>query len=141
MIARALLVLAVGLLPADDAPKDDAVKKEKEKLKGTWKGGEGKREAVIVITDDSMTVTFKRGDKDRVYKGTYKLDPTQKPKALDFLVNEGPDEHKGKTSLQIYELDGDKLKWCANEPGKEGRPKEFAAQGGYLLIEFMREKP
>jgi len=141
MLARALFVLSVGFLLAADAQKDDAVKKEKEKLKGTWKSVDEKRQAVIVITDDSMTVTLKAGDKDRVYKGTYKLDPSQKPKTLDFMVSEGPDEHKGKTSLQIYELDGDKLKWCANEPGKDGRPKEFAAQGGYLLIELKRDKP
>ena len=48
----------------------------------------------------------------------------------------------GKTALGIYELDGDTLKWCANEPGGNERPKKFSSEAGtkYLLVTLKREK-
>jgi len=38
---------------------------------------------------------------------------------------------KGKTQLGIYELDGDKVKFCFAAPGKD-RPTEFTADAGSL---------
>jgi hypothetical protein len=44
--------------------------------------------------------------------------------------------------LGIYALDGDRFKWCANEPGKDERPQEFqtAEKSRYLFIVFQRAK-
>ena len=46
--------------------------------------------------------------------------------------------------MAIYEIDGDKLKWCAGEPGKGIRPTEFPAEpgekDGYLYLIFARVK-
>ena len=54
---------------------------------------------------------------------------TTKPKMVDLTFTAGPE--KGKTSLGIYEVDGDTWKICLGLAGK-GRPKEFTtkAQSG-----------
>jgi uncharacterized protein (TIGR03067 family) len=141
MKAKLLVVLAVGLLAAAEQ-KDDA-KKDQEKLQGTWAVVEGPPGGKMVFDGDKFTV--RHDDKD-LYKGTFKIDPSKSPKTIDLMVaedNSGGGTAKGKTSLGIYQLDGDKLKWCANEPGKEQRPKEFAKQAGgdrLLLVIFEREK-
>jgi hypothetical protein len=49
-------------------------------------------------------------------------------------------EHKGMTSLGIYELDGSTLRVCLGEPG-DPRPTKFHGGGTYTLEVFKREKP
>jgi len=140
---QTFLILAVGLLIADD-PKDAAVKKELEQLKGNWaatsyvKDGKPAPEQDLKMIKLSIAgdrVTFTKG-KD-VRKSTYKLDPTQKPKALDIVMIEGPD--KGKTLLGIYEVTGDDLRICLAILDKP-RPKEFAAKPETILETWKREK-
>ena len=48
---------------------------------------------------------------------------------------------KGKTTLSIYEIEGDTLKICSVEPGKD-RPTEFSSKpgSGHFLRVFKREK-
>ncbi len=41
MRMHALMILAVSLLIAADAPKEDAANKDKEKLQGTWQALQG----------------------------------------------------------------------------------------------------
>jgi uncharacterized protein (TIGR03067 family) len=91
----------------------------------------------------SCPVTVKKGDKVLI-KGTFKLDPSKKPKAIDMTVTEGRrDEDKGKELLGIYELDKDGLKWRTSEPGGKDRPKEFAAKEGSKnrFVTFKKDKP
>src|SRR5437016_835836 len=107
---KLLLVMVAGLLlGADDS---DAIKKDLEKMQGDWIAvtytSEGKPTdkadlAKIKLNVKGDTSTFQKGE--RVGKGTYKLDPTKKPKALDILLLDGP--NKGTSVLGIYEIDGD----------------------------------
>ena len=121
MTCYAATVLVAGLLvPAVPAPKevDDA----KGRLEGTWRGvaveeqgesskEEGKGYRLIV---EKETLTLKRGDAV-VVSGSFKLDPSAKPKCLDLTVTEGAG--KGHAILcDIYQRDGDVLKWCVNRP-------------------------
>ena len=57
--------------------------------------------------------------------GTFTIDPSKLPRAIDFAV-ESPLRADKKTStvLGIYELDGDTLKLMLTKPGQE-RPAEF----------------
>jgi uncharacterized protein (TIGR03067 family) len=73
-------------------------------------------------------------------RGTCKLDPSAKPKALDITGTEGP--NKGRTILAIYERNGDTLRVCYDLSGK-GRPAEFKSTEGsqLFLVEYKREKP
>ena len=44
------------------------------------------------------------------------------------VANRAIEKYKGKTAKAIYELNGDQLKWCANEPGKDARPTKFGSE-------------
>jgi uncharacterized protein (TIGR03067 family) len=128
------------LLLDPDLARETAATKDKERLQGTWTFVAGIREAQMLIAGEHFTVKFDNGD---IYLGTYTLDPTSKPKMMDMTIAEGPDKHRGKTSLIIYELDGEHLIWCPAEPGTGNRLRIFPSEEDthHLCIIFRREKP
>jgi len=144
-----LILLAAGFLIAADIPKEDAARKDQEKLQGVWKGltGEHNGDKLKDADVEMIRLTFKedklsaRSPDGQVKEvATYKLDPGKKPPALDLVLKEGPD--KDKTALGIYQLDGDMLKLCIAKPGKD-RPAEFATKpdSDTALMVLKREKP
>jgi uncharacterized protein (TIGR03067 family) len=76
---------------------------------------------------------------DKVIKGTSTIDPTKKPKTIDFTPTEG--DGKGELHLGIYELGEKTRKLCFAPPGKD-RPTEFSSMAGseQILVTFEREK-
>jgi uncharacterized protein (TIGR03067 family) len=140
---KLLAVVAVVLLVAAD--KDDAGKKDLEKLQGTWTyvsvESNGQK-----ITEDQLTkmsITYS-GDKWAVkedgkvaHAGTQKLDPSKTPHEIDSLITEG--EGKGTTMLGIYEFKGDTFRVCFDPQGKE-RPKEFTPKEGQFAGVIRRAK-
>ena len=102
---RCLLVLGVVfLLAADDAA--DEVKKELARFEGTWKfvsvemekmklPEEALKHPRLKIEGDKFSVS----DENVSQSGTFKVDPTKKPKTIDVTFTDGPE--KGKTSLGI----------------------------------------
>jgi uncharacterized protein (TIGR03067 family) len=158
-----LTVSAVGLLLAANAPGDDADIKEKEKLQGTWVMASGEVEGeklseeqvkkipkvILVFAGEGVSLKkYARGEDappQVLFRGTFKLDSSQKPKTIDITITVDINENlnKGKTVPGIYELEGDTLKWCAPEPGSKGdRPKELATKPGtrHMLSVLKREK-
>ncbi len=133
-------VLVVGLLlAAAPAPTEgDDVKKEREKLKGTWRAVSAEASGKPITMDDvDVILTFDKNTFELKIgvgifaKGTFTLNPSQKPKSIDFTIVET--HHKdimGKTWHGIYELEKDTLKWCAVLPGEKDRPKEFVTKEG-----------
>ena len=130
---------------ADVKSRPDAVAEEMEKLQGTWRQIAHERDGVadppeergweprVTFTGDTFVVTL--ADGTTAIKGTFKLDPTQEPKAVDWTDTFGPDA--GKTFLAIYSLDGDRLVFCAAAEGQE-RPTEFRAGPGLDVSVFHR---
>ena len=50
-------------------------------------------------------------------KGTFKVDPSKDPRAIDMEVTETKGKaHEGRTSKGIYAFDGETLKWCSVVP-------------------------
>ena len=144
MLVRLFLAIALVLSFLSAAWSGDA---KDDTLQGTWLpssaelGGkvfpdEVRKTIKLVIKGDKYTVTV--GEK--VDKGTVKLNPAAKPKALDITGTEGP--NKGKTILAIYERNGDTLRVCYDLSGKN-RPKEFKTKEGtqLFLVTYKREKP
>jgi internalin A len=137
-----LLPFLIAVLLGADDPKDDAARKEREKLAGTWKiisaekddqPDKAAKNAITTYTaDGKFSVKLPDGTSS---EGTYKLDPGKKPKAIDFTPS------KGKPHEGIYLLEGDSLKICHSDPGKP-RPNEFAAQAesGQTLLVLTRQK-
>jgi uncharacterized protein (TIGR03067 family) len=139
-----LLAVAVALALSSPSPGDDA-KDDGKKMQGTWlpKSGElgGKpfpdetlKTIKLVLKEDKYTATV-GSEPD---KGTFKLDPSAKPKAIDITGTEGP--NKGKTIPAIYELTDDTLTVCYNLGGKD-RPTEFKTKAGtqLFLVTYKRE--
>jgi len=134
MQVRTLAVLVVGLLiAADDAKSDN--KKDMEKMQGEWTMASGERNGQAI--PDEFVQSLKRTIKGNQYTvkredevingGTYTIDATKSPKAIDLKVTEG--QAAGQEMHGIYELDGDTIKICYANPGKP-RPTEFTAKEG-----------
>jgi uncharacterized protein (TIGR03067 family) len=148
VLASVSLFAAVGSLAADGEAKEEAVAKDLQAFKGTWrlsfKEEDGKKFSAEEIRDVIATanregrVSVRRGDKV-IGGGTIKLNPTKKPRAIDITFTEG--EGKGKTALGIYEIEGDAFRVCVARVGDE-RPAEFAARAGSgrILIVYQRVK-
>lgn len=119
--------------------REEAARRDRERMQGVWKFVSGKREAQLLISGEHFTMKFRNGD---IYVGTYTLDATAKPKAMDLTIQEGPEAYRGKTALAIYEFDADHLIWCPAEPGRQDRLAAFPGQEdlGHLCIIFRREK-
>jgi uncharacterized protein (TIGR03067 family) len=131
VIVPVLTVLVFGSVVG----AQDAVKKEMTQLEGEWSMVSGEangfsmpKETVNtgkrVAKDGETTITF---GGQIYFKARISIDPTRKPKAIDYTMTEGPT--KGKTHLGIYELDGDTVKFCFAAPGKD-RPTDFTAKEG-----------
>jgi uncharacterized protein (TIGR03067 family) len=152
MTKYVLAVFGTALLlsPVPAADKDDA-KKDQEALQGTWRpvsseregkdqGDDAKEHVLFIFEKDTFTV--KQGDQV-LLKGTFKLDPSKKPKAIDMTVTEGRrDDDKGKELHGIYELTKDGLKWCTAGPGGTDRPKEFSTREriNHMLVTLKKDK-
>jgi uncharacterized protein (TIGR03067 family) len=145
MRARAVPVLGLvlALLAAAGARAEKA-----ESLVGTWaittaeRNGKDAPEIAkhrIVFARDTFRIFL--GDKV-VYAGTYTVDTSKKPAAIDFNNTEGKD--KGQKWLGIWKLDKGRLTICDNgaDTANKPRPKEFqtAKDSGYVLVTCTREK-
>jgi uncharacterized protein (TIGR03067 family) len=89
-----------------------------------------------MMDGEKYTMTTKKGEE---FKGTFVLDPSKTPKAIDFRPAGG--QYKDKTLRGIYEIDGGMLKICFAEPDKE-RPAEFncKAGSGWTLATHKKQK-
>jgi uncharacterized protein (TIGR03067 family) len=144
-------VRGVADRPAKNKKKVDPVKQEMKRLQGTW-------QLVAMTTDGTpsqaaqlqgCTMTFGanntwafRGFGTGVQGGTFKVDPTKRPKTADFVITQGP--FKGKTCPEIYQLTGETLTFCYPHPGRIGaRPAKFASTAGswHILAVYQRVKP
>ena len=130
----------------DVASLRDAIAEEIKSLQGTWKQIGYEKDGVadpldeqgweprLTITGDKFVVTLADG---RIpFEGTYKLDPTRQPKAIDWTDTIG--EEAGKTLLGIYSLEGDRFVFCVAALGRE-RPAGFRTQPGQILRVNRRE--
>lgn len=139
----AFATTAIALVRAAD---DGAIKKDLAQLQGEWTMISGsadgqpmpeemRKEMKRLCKGEEITVMMA----ERVFlKAKITIDPTKKPKTIDYDMTEG--FSKGKKQLGIYELHGDTFKACFNSPGAE-RPTEFKAGAGFTLSEWKRQKP
>jgi uncharacterized protein (TIGR03067 family) len=141
------IAILFGICCLGTAPGADDAKKDMGLLEGDWSMVSGEASGQAMPAE--MVKTGKRAAKDgetvvtfggRVYfKAKYTVDPTKKPKTIDYTMTEGPT--KGKTHLGIYEVNGDTVKFCFAAPEKD-RPTEFTAKegSGWTLSVWKRDK-
>jgi uncharacterized protein (TIGR03067 family) len=138
------VIAMICVLLGSAAAQNDAVKKDLESLQGVWRivsmeGGyalaaEKLKEMKLTIRGNKASHLASEGQTE---EATIKLDPSKKPKAIDFTPQTGPD--KAKNLLGIYAIDGDTLRICATIDGGD-RPTEFKASKEASLIVLKREK-
>lgn len=147
LVVGVLLAAMVALASAGDA-KDEAITKDRKRIEGTWrvvtleangnKSMEEDAKKLTVVNGSDGTWSLHAEDKE-ISKGTSTIDPTKKPKTIDFTSTDdegNTHEHQG-----IYELGEKTRKLCYAPPGKE-RPTEFSSApgSGHVLVTFEREK-
>ena len=127
-----LTVMATSTAWAED---NEAVKKDLAQLQGEWSMVSGSADGTAM--PDAMRDTAKRvckGDETTVMigaqllmKAKFTIDPSRKPKTIDYQMIDGPT--KGKKQLGIYQVAGDRAKFCFGSPGSE-RPTDFTSTPG-----------
>lgn len=136
MIAAVLVfVLSASALPSQDEPKD------LDKLQGDWAVtametngkpvplGVSKISGLVTFKGDLMVVAG-LGPKPSEHR--IKLNPSQKPKSLDAT-------NKGDGKLCIYQLEGDKLKFCMPIGTRTKRPTAFkSAEDSNLVVMTLK---
>jgi uncharacterized protein (TIGR03067 family) len=147
MVVGLLMTPVARIATADDA-KDEAIGKDRKQIEGTWRAitlevngnkamEEDAKKLTVVNGSDGTWSLHSKGKE--ISKGTSTIDPTKKPKTIDFTPTEG--EGKGHKFLGIYELGEKTRKLCFAPPEKE-RPTEFSSTPGtgIVLVTFEREK-
>src|SRR5262245_60798120 len=128
------LVLAAiaASLPASES---DAAKPDVATMHGEWSmvsgSGDGmEMPAVFLATakwicrENETKVTL---GETLILQATFTVDPTKRPKTIDYHATDGPT--KGKKHLGIYEFDGEMVKYCFAAPDAE-RPTDFTSKPG-----------
>jgi uncharacterized protein (TIGR03067 family) len=140
--------MAVATIIAAADAKDDAIKKDRKKLEGTWRvvalevdGNKATEEDArkLTVVNGSDGTWSLRSEEKEIAKGTSTIDPTQKPKTIDLKWIDGAGTEN--QHLGIYELGDATRKLCFAPPGKQ-RPSEFSTTPGseHILVKFEREK-
>lgn len=138
----------VGKAKAEE-PKKDAVKKELDKLEGSWtlvslesKGKKTPEDDVkryhLTIKGDQWTIEYP-GGKDKL---TIQIDPGKDPKTIDFTFKAPSATVR---SRGIYTLgsstDGDTLTLCRVDQKGLPRPKEFKTTESTTMLFVWKRAP
>src|SRR5215471_16255995 len=139
------LILGSGLAPAFAQPAELVAKG----LQGIWTATQVEQDgkATEDVIGHRLSLTGNRfqirsRDGQSLYAGTFRVNPSAKPAAIDFAHTEGA--LNGKVWKGIYALNGDTLTICDNAPDLDkDRPATLEANSGsgYVLITFKRAKP
>lgn len=147
-ISTALVMLVAMTAVAEDA-KELAIKQDRKLIEGTWavvelqvngnKAEEADARKLTVVNGSDGSWALLSGGKE-VAKGTSTIDPTQKPKTLDFSSSEGED--KGKLYLGVYEYLGENRRQMCFAPIGAPRPTSLTSSPGsqHILVVFERVK-
>ena len=148
------LVLITGVIwAADGSAGANPSTVDLDRIRGTWltvslvndgktlvdeKAPPQKGPATMLVYD-ANTWRIKVGDKI-VASGKFKIDATKMPKEIDIMDESG--KKNEKTKLGIYELDGDRYRYCL-APAAKPRPTAFTSESGsgHSLGVSHREKP
>jgi uncharacterized protein (TIGR03067 family) len=126
--------------------QEELIQKDRKQIAGTWraiavtvdgnKGGEEDVKKIVVVNGADGTWSL-RVDGVEISQGTSSIDPSKKPKTIDFTPTQG--EGKDQLHLGIYELGEKTRKLCFAPAGKQ-RPAEFSSTAGseHILVEFER---
>lgn len=142
-----LVGFMITVATADD-PKRDVIKKDQQQIQGTWRiielvvnGNPAKEQDArkLTVINGSDGTWSLRSDSKEISKGISKVNPSEKPKTIDFTPTVG--DTKDKLHLAIYKLSNNSRSLCFAPPGKD-RPTKFRSEpgSGHILVKFERVK-
>jgi len=143
---KLILIIVCLLVSGHGAQQSAGPSDDVETLQGSWAfvslEVEGSKLPDAMLSGSKIIIkgeNFKSISAGITYEGKMKIDRNSTPKTLDLTFTEGPE--KGRTSLGIYELDGETLKICLSLAGST-RPTEFASKpgSGFAFETLKREK-
>jgi len=113
----------------------------RSELEGTWIGCEVRKPLIDwTLTIKGNQFSLVREDLNVWYKGLLRLNKNCRLKKIDLrVINTAVPISNGKTSLGIYEVDGDTLTIVTTEPGDHLRPFSFDEPGKYSEFFFTRK--
>ena len=143
LVVVTLLTATATMASADDA-KDEAIKKDRKHIEGTWRilalevnGNKAKEQdakKLTVVNGSDGTWSLRSEDKE-INKGTSTFDPTKKPKTIDFTPTTGED--KGKQSLG-FTNSVKKLDNCALLHRERNGPPSFLLRPQWAYSRYVR---
>lgn len=141
MRLRCLIVITALCAVAAQATKEE-LQKERDRFKGLWRvtalevNGKEIDPDVIkrfewIFENDKVTVKANVQERD----STFTVDPTKKLKTIDLTW-------KDKTTVGIYDLQGDRLRICLAKEGEKKRPTDFVSKerSDVTLLVLRRQK-
>ena len=135
---RVTLLLVLGLVGAADEPAASAVRNDMKRLQGTWTvasattNGKKLEEALgqqLVFAGDQLTIRDNSGK--HVQKARYTLDPSRKPKTIDFTPEKPSLGTAFGQAIYRFQADGT-LELCVGPP--EHRPTDFKDKKQLLFV-------
>jgi uncharacterized protein (TIGR03067 family) len=137
LLALGLVAAVFGIATAAD---------EKDPTKGKWviesvtrdgKANDALKGAVREHTDGKYTLTPPKDSKAAATTGTYAIDTTKSPIAIDIKPTGGT--YDGKILVGIAKIEGDTLTIAFAEPGKD-RPTKFESPAGSGIVVAVHKK-
>jgi len=132
-------LLALGSAPAGD----DVAKKDLQLFQGSWQAvfiqnvdgqrapDEDVRATRLLVHGNEFTLMVK----DVTVYGTFTIDPTKTPKAIDVTLKGAK---PGEKFLGVYQIDGEIRRSSFALPGNE-RPRAVRPSAkGYVMLEWKR---
>jgi uncharacterized protein (TIGR03067 family) len=127
-----------------DAKKAELARKELARLEGKWRVVDEQSRGAKHAPEEETIVHF-QGDKVTVTAGkrmaefAVRIDPAQKPPALDF-TGTAPGSDKQATQLLIYRLEGDTLTLARmfGRRDRDKRPTTFEDKDNSMYIGLLK---
>jgi uncharacterized protein (TIGR03067 family) len=143
-----MFIVPMALVLLAQPGPQDAEKKERELLQGTWGmaalevdgkdvGFDKVQGSVLTIKGDKYTVTSK--STNTTISCVIRLDPKKDPPTIDMIFTDpatGEKTHKG-----IYKLKGDTFQICRGLGADQRRPDQLATwpNTGYFVVTWKRQ--
>lgn len=131
LLTLGLLVAGFGFALADDKKDPTAGKWVIESVTREGKANDALKGAAREHADGKYTITPSAGSKAVPTSGTFKIDASKSPIALDMMPKGG--NYDGKTLLGIVKVEGDVMTIAFAEPGKD-RPAKFESAAGSGIV-------
>lgn len=138
----ALISTTVVLAQTTPAPKTVPQGTVLKMLQGTWvvstqngQDATGGPETTITITDNKYVQTAAGSVLER---GTFTIDESKKPIALDVSVAEGDDA--GSTKVGIVDVSEAVMKAKISSAGGSTRPSDFTVTDGFVVLTLTKKK-